>query len=111
MDELIDKIISYSVKDFQYHIVGSWFWVVSKEKKEWVIGISQNGYTWYNHYFFNNLFNYLSLEVGDNNRHIRNWAEKNLGVKISENCHPDHLPDEYDWSDQFNLDKIMSMVE
>jgi hypothetical protein len=84
------------------------YWVIHPEKNLWVIKVSSySGYTYFNYFFFYNLFFYLSLEVIENKKYISNWITNELGFFVSKHCYPDYLPGEYDWTNDFSVDGII----
>jgi hypothetical protein len=108
MEKIIDKVISDAVQGSCLYSHRDSTWLVFPEKKEWIITLyDKNGYLWYNHDFFRNLFLYLDISVGDNNPHIKRWVENNLGLKVGDNCHPDYLPGEYDWRGDFDCHEVI----
>ena len=108
MDNIIYKVINDSIEGSHVYRHRGSTWIILKDKKEWVISVSDSGYLWYNYSFFKNLFNYLSLELGDENIHIKNWVEKYLDIKVGNHYHPDRLPGEYDWSGDFDVNEIIN---
>lgn len=111
MDDLIYKTISCAAENSQVYKYRDSTWVIFKDNKEWIVSVSDNGYLWYNYSFFKNLFNYLSLELGDENIHIKNWVEKYLGIKVGNHYHPDRLPGEYDLSSDFDVNEVIERHE
>ena len=67
----------------------------------------ENGYLWYSHDFFDNLFRYLDIKLGDNNPHIKRWVENELGLKVGKKFNPDYLFSEYDWSGDFDAHEVI----
>jgi hypothetical protein len=109
MEKIIDKVINNSVAGSCLYSHKGSTWLIFPEKKEWIISsFNENGYLWYNHKFFSNLFRYLDLGLGDDNVYIRNWVENNLGLKVGEHCHPDYLPNDYDWEKEFNVEEVIT---
>jgi hypothetical protein len=108
MEKIIDKVISDAVQGSCLYSHRDSTWLVFPEKGEWIVSqYHKNGYLWYNHDFFRNLFLYLDISVGDNNPHIKRWVENNLGLKVGENYHPDYLIGEYDWRGDFDVHEVM----
>jgi len=58
-------------------------WLIFTDNKEWVIKLNKKGVLWYNYYFFNIIFRYLSLDVVENQHYITKWVEDTIknGVK------------------------------
>jgi hypothetical protein len=57
-----------------YHHGGS-MWLIFTDEKKWVIELTKDGTLWYNHYFFQDCFKYLSLDVVENQHYITEWVE------------------------------------
>lgn len=86
------------------------FWIINPKTKEWVIhvGSSRLDYLWFNYDIFHNTFNnYLSFNIIKNSSRIKEWAIDRMRWNIGENFHPNKLPGEYDWSDDFKPEKVM----
>ena len=107
MDKFIDKVIGDSVRGSEIYRSKDHTWVIFKDRKEWVVSVSDGGYLWFNYDFFNNLFNYLCLDLIPDSVHIKNWVINNLGIKVEGHCYSDYLPNEYDWRDQFDVDEVL----
>jgi hypothetical protein len=50
-------------------------WLIFTDDKKWVIEITEDGTLWYNYYFFESIFKYLSLDVVENQHYITEWVE------------------------------------
>jgi len=50
-------------------------WLIFTDEKKWVIELTKEGTLWYNHYFFNDCFKYMSLGVVENQHYITEWVE------------------------------------
>ena len=107
MDKIIDKVINDAVMGSCLYSHRGSTWLVFPEKKEWIISCYNEGWILYNHDFFDNLFRYLDLRLGDNNLHIKRWVENTLGLKVGYNCHPTRLIGEYDWRGDFDIVNIV----
>jgi hypothetical protein len=70
-----------------YHHDGS-MWLIFTNEKRWVIELTKDGTLWYNHYFFQDCFKYLSLDVIKNQRYITEWVEDTIqnGVIHTAGC-------------------------
>jgi hypothetical protein len=79
-----------------YHYNGS-MWLIFTDDKKWVIELTKDGTLWYNYYFFNSCFKYLSLDVVENQHYITKWVEKIIenGVKETKHTHthPNYIED------------------
>jgi hypothetical protein len=65
-----------------YHHDGS-MWLIFTDEKRWVIELTKDGTLWYNHYFFQDCFKLMSLDVVENQHYITKWVEETIqnGVK------------------------------
>jgi hypothetical protein len=50
-------------------------WLIFTDRKKWVIELTKDGTLWYNYYFFQDCFKYLSLDVVENQHFITEWVE------------------------------------
>jgi hypothetical protein len=81
--EIIFDIINEYVNGVDtYHNNGS-MWFIFTDDKKWVIELTKEGTLWYNFYFFQDCFKYLSLDVVENQHYITEWVEDTIqnGVK------------------------------
>ena len=60
-----------------YHYDDS-MWLIFTDEKRWVIELTKDGTLWYNHYFFQDCFKYLSLDLIKNQRYITEWVEDTI---------------------------------
>jgi len=76
--EIIFDIINDHVSGVDtYHNNGS-MWFIFTDDKKWVIELTKDGTLWYNLYFFQNCFKYLSLDVVENQHYITEWVEDTI---------------------------------
>ena len=108
MEKIVKKLIDESICDADSYFHNGSILVIYTEKKEWVFELKKNGDLWYNYYFFKDLFSYLSMDVVENQHYITKWVEDTIinGVK---NTYSDILPEEYDWSDQFDVKEVIEI--
>jgi len=81
--EIIFDIINEYVNGVDtYHNNGS-MWFIFTDDRKWVIELTKEGTLWYNFYFFQDCFKYLSLDVVENQHYITEWVEDAIqnGVK------------------------------
>ena len=86
MKKIINKLFNNAIEGVDvYHHNGS-FWLIFTDRKEWVIELDKSGKLWYRYQFFQNLFNYVSLDVIENQHYITEWVEDTIqnGVKKTE---------------------------
>jgi hypothetical protein len=104
VNKLIDKYLRrYSV----YHYDG-WYWVINPVTRKWVINVADSGYTFFNRDFW---FRFLMIcpLLGSTNG-IQEWVVYKLGVPKNKHCHPDYIPMDYDWRDEFEGQKIIDVM-
>ena len=96
INDVIDKYLKkYSV----YHYDG-WYWVINPNTKEWVVNVADSGYTFFCRDFWITFSKFYPSE--DLTKDIHNWSSHKLGVPIGKHCHPDYIPHEYNWKDEFD---------
>lgn len=62
----------------------------------------KNGYTYYRHEFFKDIFRVLSITREEGEENIKKWMEKDFGFKVGENIYPDFLSYKWDFrSDEY----------
>ena len=86
MRDTIFKIINKFTEGVDtYHNNGS-MWLIFTDEKKWVIELTKEGTLWYNYYFFQDCFKYVSLDVIENQHYITEWVENIIqnGVKLTE---------------------------
>jgi len=82
MKKVVNKTINHFVKNVDtYNNAGS-TWLIFTETKQWVIELTREKTLWYNYNFFKNVFNYLGLEVVENQHYITQWVEENIINKV-----------------------------
>ena len=124
MEKVINRMINDAVEGVDTYKTKDSTWIIFTESKKWVIELTKDGTLWYNYNFFNDLMMYLSMDVVENQHYITKWVEDNVinGVKetcchdmkltksvekIIKNAYSDILPEEYDWSDQFDVKEVI----
>ena len=107
MEKLITKVLNETITGYVWYEYRGSHWIINPITKTWVITVSYSGYTFYNYFFFHNLFSYMSLVVPGNDGYICNWLRNGLGFTVGEHCYPDYLPTVYDWTKDFNVDEVI----
>ncbi len=75
MKDILFKIIDKFTEGVDtYHNHGS-MWLIFTDEKKWVIELTKEGTLWYNFYFFQDCFKYVSLDVVENQHYITEWVE------------------------------------
>ena len=72
--KIMDKFIDGS--DIYYHRDS--LWIVFTETKEWVIELTNKNTLWYNYRFFTRIFDFVSLDVVENQHYITKWVEDTI---------------------------------
>jgi hypothetical protein len=81
--EIIFDLIDDHAKGVDTYNHNGSTWLIFTDSKKWVIELTKEKTLWYNYYFFNNIFKYLSLDVIENQNYITEWVENTIqnGVK------------------------------
>jgi len=83
MKEVLFKIFDkFTQKVDTYYNNGS-MWLIFTDEKKWVIELTKEGVLWYNFYFFQDCFKYLSLDVVENQHYITEWFEETIQNGVS----------------------------
>jgi len=128
MEKVINRMINDAVEGVDTYKTKDSTWIIFTESKKWVIELTKDGTLWYNYNFFNDLMMYLSMDVVENQHYITKWVEDNVINGVKETCchdmkltksvekiiqkgikntYSDILPEEYDWSDQFDVKEVI----
>jgi hypothetical protein len=83
MEKIVNRLINESVVNVDRYNNNNSTWLIFTETKQWVIELTKDGTLWYNYNFFKNLFNYLGVDVVENQHYITKWVEDTIqnGVK------------------------------
>ena len=86
---LVFKLINRDVEGADLYEHKGSLWLIFTDDKKWVIELTKEGNLWYNYYFFNNIFKYLSLNVVENQHYIAEWVEDTIqnGVRSTHTVH------------------------
>jgi hypothetical protein len=88
MEKIVNKLIDEFIKGVDtYTHVGS-TWLIFTESKQWVIELTEEKTLWYNYNFFKGMFDYVSMDVVENQHYITKWVEDNIvgGVGQTQRC-------------------------
>ena len=105
---LVNTIIDIYVcdEDFStYHYKG-WYWIINPLTREWIVNVSDSGYTFFNRDFWKTFYEFHPCMDKD----IHNWVVYKLGVPMGKHCYPDYIPHEYNWKDEFDGQKIIDVI-
>jgi hypothetical protein len=93
MKKIINKLIDEFTKGVDtYTHVGS-TWLIFTESKQWVIELTESKTLWYNYNFFKGMFNYVSMDVVENQHYITKWVEDNVINKNQVNLTKNKMSD------------------
>ena len=83
MEKIVNRLINESLVNVDRYNNGGSTWLIFTETKQWVIELTKEGTLWYNYNYFKNLFNYLGVDVVENQYYITKWVEDTIinGVK------------------------------
>ncbi len=83
MEKIINKLLDHAIEGVDTYFHNGSMWLIFTERKQWIIELDKNGNLWYYYDFFENLFNYASLDVVENQHYITMWVEDAIqnGVK------------------------------
>jgi hypothetical protein len=83
MEKIINKLLDHAIEGVDTYFHNGSMWLIFTERKQWIIELDKNGNLWYYYDFFENLFNYVSLDVVENQHYITMWVEDAIqnGVK------------------------------
>jgi len=83
MEKIVNRLINESLVNVDRYNNGGSTWLIFTETKQWVIELTKEGTLWYNYNYFKNLFNYLGVDVVENQHYITKWVEDTIqnGVK------------------------------
>ena len=75
MKKTLFKIFDKFTEGVDVYHTNSSMWLIFTDDKKWVIELTKEGTLWYNYYFFQHCFKYLSLDVVENQHYITEWVE------------------------------------
>jgi hypothetical protein len=82
-------------------------WLIDTKTKQWIIHYYlPTNYAWWNYRFFETVYKFLSMHIDDRGP-IKNWIQTKMNVEVGL-CEPNMLPGNYDWSDDFKFEKVIS---
>ena len=83
MKKIIYGLINNAIESADVYHYKESLWIIFTDKVEWVLELDKNGKLWYNYYFFENLYKYISMDVIENQHYITEWVEDSIlnGVK------------------------------
>ena len=78
MEKIINTLINSSIEGVDIYNHNGSTWLIFTESKQWVIELTGHQTLWYNYNFFRNIFEYVSLEVVQNQHLITKLVEDNV---------------------------------
>ena len=82
MEKIVKTLIDNALEGVDVYFNNGSIWLIFTETKEWVLELEKDGHLWYNHYFFRNLFSYLSMDVVENQKYITKYVEDALQIGV-----------------------------
>ena len=75
MKKIIDELINSSISGVDVYRWRGATWLIFTDEVRWVVELTDEGTLWYNYRFFNEVFRYVSMEVGQQTEeYIIEWA-------------------------------------
>ena len=72
---ILFELISKASKNCNFYTNAESFWIIDSENKVWLTEFRFDGSLYYNKFFFEKYFNYVGLDVVDNQTLITYWFE------------------------------------
>ena len=106
---MINRVIDTYTKECLTYHHEDWYWVINPNTKEWVVCVSDTGYTFFNRDYWNTLSRFYPSDDVTND--IKNWVLYKLKTPESEHCYPDYINGDYDWRDEFDPSTVLDVIE
>jgi hypothetical protein len=75
MKKIIEELINSSISGVDVYRYKNATWLIFTDEVRWVVELTDEGTLWYNYKFFNDIFKYVSMEVGQQTeKYIIEWA-------------------------------------
>ena len=75
---IIRKLLKSKIKGVDNYKHNGSTWLIFTSEKKWVIELTPQGTLWYNYYFFSEIFNFVGLDVIENQHIITEWVEETI---------------------------------
>jgi len=83
MQKIVNKLITSSIKGVDVYRWKNATWLIFTDETRWVVELTDEGTLWYNYSFFNNVFKYVSMDLGQQTeKYIIGWANEHF-FKVS----------------------------
>jgi len=75
MKKIIDELINSSLSGVDVYRYKNATWLIFTDETRWVVELTDEGTLWYNYKFFNDIFKYVSMTVGQEMEdYVIQWA-------------------------------------
>jgi hypothetical protein len=75
MKKIIDELINHSISGVDVYRYKNATWLIFTDEVRWVVELTDEGTLWYNYKFFNDVFKYVSMDLGQQTeKYIIQWA-------------------------------------
>ena len=75
MKKIIDELINNSIKGVDVYRWKNATWLIFTDETRWIVELTDEGTLWYNYKFFNDVFKYVSMTVGQEMEgYVIQWA-------------------------------------
>ena len=75
MKKIIDELINSSISGVDVYRYKNATWLIFTDETRWVVELTDEGTLWYNYKFFNDIFKYVSMTVGQEMEdYVIQWA-------------------------------------
>jgi hypothetical protein len=83
MQKIVNELIDSSIKGVDVYRWKNAKWLIFTDEVRWVVELTDEGTLWYNYSFFNNVFKYVSMDLGQQTeKYIIGWANEHF-FKVS----------------------------
>ena len=79
---IIKKLLKSKIKGVENYKHNGSTWLIFTSEKKWVIELTKEGTLWYNHFFFKEIFDFVGLDIVENQHYITKWVEVNIISKV-----------------------------
>ena len=84
MEKIIHSLINNWIRGVDTYTHNGSTWLIFTDSKKWVIELTEEKTLWYNYTFFKQVFEFMSLNVVDNQHYITKWVEDNIINKVKD---------------------------
>jgi hypothetical protein len=75
MKKIIEELINSSISGVDVYRYKNATWLIFTDETRWVVELTDEGTLWYNYKFFNDVFKYVSMDLGQQTeKYIIQWA-------------------------------------